>query len=151
MKKKITILVGAQALFTILQVYLISRISLIGKVGISLFYKEYRIFRSPWKTYILFFGIQLTIILLLYFLKNRYSGKITNMAAAVLLAIALFGLLYTYNDFLHTYSHRLLKERFHLGFYLFWTGWISTCVFFLTQRDQKYPQAPRQMPDTTLK
>lgn len=133
MKKQLAILVGAQALLCALSSYLISKISLIGKIGIGLFYKEYKLLRSGWKTFLLFLTIQLLIIGILYFLYSKRSRKTMSYTAVGILVAALAGLWFTYNDFLHTYTHRLLKERFHTGFYLFWIGMTGTAVFFLVQ------------------
>lgn len=133
LKKQVAILVAAQALLCVISAYLISKISLIGKIGIALFYKEYKILRSGWKTFLLFFMIQLVIIGVLYLLHHKRSRKATVCTALGIMAAALIGLGFTYNDFLHTYTHRLLKERFHMGFYLFWIGMIVSCVFFLVQ------------------
>lgn len=133
LKKQVAILVAAQALLCVISAYLISKISLIGKIGIALFYKEYKILRSGWKTFLLFFMIQLVIIGVLYLLHHKRSRKATVYTALGIMAAALTGLGFTYNDFLHTYTHRLLKERFHMGFYLFWIGMIASCVFFLVQ------------------
>lgn len=128
---RIAILVFGQALLCMLATYLVSRISLIGKIGVALFYKEYKIFRSGWKTFLLFFSIQLLIILIQYLLHRRQPRRKAMLASGALLVAGAVGLMITYYDFQHTYSHRLLKERFHLGFYLFWLGWIGSCIFFL--------------------
>lgn len=130
-------LILAQAALCWLSAYLISKISTIGKIGIALFYKEYRLLRSGWKTFLLFFGIQLLIILLLHLTRKRSSAKKTIFTASVFIALALIGLFTTFSDFHQTYSHRLLKERFHLGFYLFWIGWIASCVFFIIESYNK--------------
>ena len=73
----------------------------------------------------------MVIIATLYILRKKYPKKITTLAASTLLMLAILGLLTTLQDFLHTYTHRLLKERFHLGFYIFWLSWIGSCLFFL--------------------
>jgi hypothetical protein len=129
--KRLYLLIGFQALFTLLQTYLISKISTIGKIGIALFYKEYSLLRSGWKTFFLFFAIQMAVIAVLYITNLRSSKKAARLTAYVLIGMALLGLWFNLDDFLHTYSHRLLKERFHLAFYLFWAGWIASCVFFI--------------------
>jgi heme/copper-type cytochrome/quinol oxidase subunit 4 len=121
----------------LLETYLISKISLIGKIGIAIIHKEYRLLRSGWKTFLLFLTIHITIIVILALIKNKKTLKLTAFA---FLAIALIGLIVTYLDFLHTYSHRLLKERFHLGFYLFWFSWITSCIFFLLNPSIKRPE-----------
>ncbi|MET0635343.1 MAG: hypothetical protein ABWZ25_04910 [Chitinophagaceae bacterium] len=131
MKKKIAILVFCQLLFTWIQVYLISKISLIGKIGISLAYKEYKFLRSFWKTWFLLVGVQLLVIAILTYTYRTQTRKKHSITCGVIFLLAVLGLIYTYNDFVHTYSHRLLKERFHLGFYLFWIGMMASSVFFV--------------------
>ena len=130
-RSRIYLLVLSQLLLCWLEAYLISKISLIGRVGIATIHKEYSILRSGWKTFLLLFGIQMVIITTLYTIRKKYPKKITTLAASVLLTLAFIGLLTTLEDFLHTYTHRLLKERFHLGFYIFWLSWIGSCLFFL--------------------
>ncbi len=127
----ITALVLAQAAQSLLATYFISKISLIGKVGIALFYKQYKLLRSGWKTFFLFFGIQLLIIGLLWYMQQKRGRRKTVYTAAIFMILAIIGLVMTYHDFQYTYSHRLLKERFHLGFYLFWIGWMASCIFFM--------------------
>lgn len=143
------LLVLFHTLSTALQVYLISKISTIGKIGIALFYHEYRVFRSGFKTFVLFFSIQLAIIFGLYLLSKYKSRKVILYSTLALILLAVAGLVYTYNDFMYTYSHRLLKERFHLGFYLFWIGMIVTGVFFIQRRSlPAVPIASKQQADT---
>ena len=120
-----------QAVLMLLAGWLISNISWIGRVGINLMYKEYSIFKSWWKTALLLFAIQMVLLLLQNIIRKKYSRPVANIASIVLLIAALAGLAATYNDFQHTFSHRILKEKFHLGFYLFWIGWISTCLYYL--------------------
>jgi len=111
--------------------WLISKISWIGRAGINLVYKEYSIFKSWWKTALLLFVIQMVLLLLQNVIRKKYSRPIANIASIVLLVTALGGLFATYSDFNNNFSHRLLKEKFHLGFYLFWLGWISTCLYYI--------------------
>lgn len=133
MKRKLTFLIAFQSVFTLLQVYLISKISLLGRIGIAIAYTEYKFLRSGWKMYLLLMAVQLlTIGLLRYVYKTRERRTYFTVIGAVA-TVALAGLWFTYNDFTHTLSHRLLKEPFHLGFYLFWLGLLITCAFFAVQ------------------
>ena len=140
--RSVAILAVCQALFTGLQVYLVSKISTIGKIGIALFYHEYRVFRNGWQTFLLFYGIQLAVILLLYFTRKKSGARLAMIVSSTVIFSALAGLLLTYNDFKFTYSHRLLKERFHLAFYLFWLGIMATGIFFLIST--RSPSAQQQ-------
>lgn len=122
--KRITFLLLLQLLFSIISGFLIAQMSFIGKIGIKFFYQEYGVFRSWWKTALLLFGIQLILILLQHFLKK-------NWLSWALMAVAILGLVFTFNDFNNTFSYRLLKEKFHVGFYLFWLSWTLHTVYFL--------------------
>ncbi|MBL7736841.1 MAG: hypothetical protein JNL51_15390 [Chitinophagaceae bacterium] len=131
LSRKISWLIFFQAALCALATYLISRISLMGRIGIATFYKEYKFLRSPWQTYLSIIIIQLLIISLLYILHKRFSRRRTVRASAVILILSAIGLWITYYDFQHTFSHRVLRERFHLGFYLFWIGLMVTSLFFM--------------------
>lgn len=134
-RTRITILILAQALLCLLETYLISKISFIGRVGIATIHKEYRLLRSGWKTFLLLFSIQFAIIIILNIIWKKVSRKSMMLTASTLLGLAVIGFLITFQDFLHTYTHRLLKERFHLGFYIFWLSWMGSCIFFLMTPD----------------
>ena len=129
--RRIYVLLLCQLLLCLLETYLISKISLIGKIGIATVHHEYALLRSFWKTYGLLSLLQVALIITLYMLGKRSSKKITNLVSTILLVVGLLGFLVTFQDFLHTYTHRLLKERFHLGLYIFWLSWMSSCLFFL--------------------
>lgn len=123
-----------QAILSLLSGYLISKMSLIGRIGINLMYSEYIIFKSWWQTALLLFGIQSLLLGVQFFVKKRKGNKLAFRLSLVLLVIALFGLYTTYHDFQHTISHKLLKEKFHLGFYLFWLTWIGGCLFCMSRQ-----------------
>jgi hypothetical protein len=40
----------------------------------------------------------------------------------------------TYNDFRQDLSHRLMGERFHIGAYLVWIGWMIISIYLLLTR-----------------
>lgn len=130
-KRLLIILLVAQALLTLLETYLISKVSFIGKIGIAIIHREYQLLRSPWKTFLLLYCLQLIVVFVLTTIRKRNSNKRLLFSAAIIIVIALLGLFATFHDFQNTYSHRLLKERFHLGFYLFWFAMITTGIFFI--------------------
>jgi hypothetical protein len=112
--------------------FLLSKASLVGRTGINLFYKEYKFLKIWWQGA----GVVLFIFLFLFFLQGFLEKRWEKNSKpvhviAILLAVA--GLYFTYNDFRHTLTHRLLGERFHLGGYLFWIGWILISLFYLTR------------------
>lgn len=123
-----------QAFFSLIAGFLISKMSFIGKLGINLFYSEYTIFKTWWQIGSLLFAIQLLVFGFQLLVKKRKGGKIAFRLSLILLLVALIGLYATYHDFQHTFSHKLLKEKFHLGFYLFWLTWIGGCLFCMAQQ-----------------
>lgn len=131
--KPVRFIILLQAILSLLSGYLISNMSFIGRLGINLFYSEYTIFKSWWQTALMLFIIQIVVFIVQLFVKKRKGGKIGFRLSLVLLLGALIGLYATYHDFQHTFSHKLLKEKFHLGFYLFWLTWIGSCLFCMAQ------------------
>lgn len=111
--------------------YLLSKASLVGKTGIHFFYKEYKFLNHWYKGAALVLAIWMLLILLHgWFNKKLGAGK-ARLAHFISLAIALIGLYLTYSDFRNDLSHRLLGERFHIGAYLFWVGWMLVALFHL--------------------
>jgi hypothetical protein len=119
--------------------YLLSKATLIGRTGIALFYKEYRFFRYWWKGALLIFGVWLLLFLLHHFLQRHLFRRHAALLHITALVIAVIGLYFTYSDFRNDFSHRLLGERFHLGFYLFWVGWMLISLYYLFQRRRAAP------------
>ncbi len=120
--------------------YLMSKASWIGRVGMTLFYKEYNLLKVWWQG-----GLAAFIFLLVLFLLHTLIEKKLPFAGAkivhVLLLAAAGACLYlTYVDFDEDFSHHLLGWRFHYGFYLIWLQWILICFFFLfTSRKKVAP------------
>jgi hypothetical protein len=141
--RRLFVLITSQLLLCWLETYLISKISLIGKIGIATVYKEYHWLRIFWKTYLILSILQLAVILTLYIVERRSAKKITNLISTTLFVAGLLGLILTFQDFFHDYAHRLLKERFHLGFYIFWFSWMATCAYWLfSNRTKPFPPDP---------
>lgn len=119
---------------SVLSGYLLSKINIIGRAGIALFYNEYRFFKYWWKGALAVF----IMLLFLFFLQGFLQKKLVRRHAALLhisaLVIAVIGLYFTYSNFRHDVSYRLIGERFHLGFYLFWIGWMLVSLFYLFQQ-----------------
>ena len=119
--------------------YLLSKATLIGRTGIALFYKEYRFFKYWWKGALAVLTVWLLLFLLHHFLQKRLARRQAALLHMGGLAIAAIGLYITYRDFRIDFSYRLLGERFHLGFYLFWIGWMMVALFYLFQRKPEPP------------
>ena len=107
---------------------------MVGKAGISLFYTQYQFLKSWWKGALLVFIAWMGVFLIQSILHRRVSKKTSNVVVTVSLIIAIIGMFYSYSDFRNTLSHRWLGERFHLGVYLFWLGWIAITIFVALER-----------------
>jgi hypothetical protein len=113
--------------------YLLSKASLVGRVGISLFYKEYKFLKVWWQGGLVIFVAWMLLFVLQGLAQRRLAPKKARIVQVAAILIALIGFYFTYQDFQHTMSHRLLGERFHLGGYLFWLGWIIVSMYYLTE------------------
>ncbi len=111
--------------------YLMSKLTGIGKIGITLMHREYQFLKIWWEGAIaVFLGLSVLFLLNSLFYKI-FPYILAKFLDLVLLATAIYSLYVTYTDFHLDVSHRLLGERFHLGTYLFFVGWILICFFFL--------------------
>ena len=113
--------------------YVLSKASLVGRVGISLFYKQYRFLKVWWQAGLLVFIVWLLLFFLQGWANKKYVREKAKLIHVGSILVGVVGLYFTYQDFRHTISHRWLGERFHLGGYLFWLGWIMIGVFYLTE------------------
>lgn len=136
MKNRI-IAVLVLAFSSLLSGILISKMSFIGRVGITIIYNEYAILKSWWKTALLFFAIQAILFVVFSIWQKQNTSKLKQFILPIIfLFIGFGGLYYSYNDFTQT-SHRLLKASFHFGFYLFWMTWFANCIYFLIKRPKE--------------
>ena len=127
--KKILNIILFQAVISLISGILLSKMSFIGKVGISVVYKEYTLLKTWWKAALVVFAIQLLIIGILYITKRYYAYKNFVIVSLIIFIIGLLGLFYTYIDFTTT-SHKYMNSKFHSGGYIFWAGWFITCFYF---------------------
>ncbi|HEX2535143.1 MAG TPA: cytochrome d ubiquinol oxidase subunit II [Chitinophagaceae bacterium] len=129
--------IGLLAVLSGISGYLLSKASGIGRLGINLFYKEYRFLKVWWQGGAVVFGTLLLLFFLQGWAARRLAPGKARLVHLLCILAALAGLYFTYNDFRHTLSHRLLGERFHLGAYLFWAGWILVSLFYLALRPRR--------------
>lgn len=122
------------ALFSIITGYVLSAISLVGRAGISLFHTQYQFLKTWWKGALLVFIVWLILFTVQSILYRKVRKKASNIIQAVSLFAAVAGLYFSYSDFRNTLSHRWLGERFHLGVYMFWLGWIAITIFSALQK-----------------
>ena len=132
--KRTSFLLFILAILSAISGYLLSKASLVGKAGISMFYREYQFLKVWWQGALAVFVVLLIFVLIQGAIQRKAARGTANFIHIICILLALAGLYFTYNDFRHDLSHRLLGERFHLGAYLFWVGWMIISMFFLAQR-----------------
>lgn len=129
MKKILNILIF-QFLLSIISALLLSQMSWLGRVGISLFQKDYAILKDPIQSAPTIFGIQFLVIVILHLFYVYSKRKLAKWICVLIFLLAILGLLYTIYDFRETFSHRILKAKFHYGFYLIWIGMMISSVYY---------------------
>lgn len=110
---------------------LLSRASLVGKSGMTLFYTEYNFLKTWWKGALLIFIILFLIYLIQGMLQKQKPPGQKKMINYIAIFLATAGWYFTYLDFNNTVSHRFLGTAFHIGGYLFWIGWIAISIKYL--------------------
>lgn len=119
--------------------YVLSKASLVGRAGISLFYTQYKFLKTWWQGGLVVFAVWMLLFFLQGLAQRKWSPATSRLVHVAAILVASAGLYFTYQDFRHTLSHRWLGERFHLGGYLFWIGWIAISVFYLTENRKTKP------------
>lgn len=137
MKRNITYLILLSFL-SFVSGYLLSKLSMTGKFGINLLYKQYKFLKNPLKGSTLILSLYLILFLLLYFVYKRWTNNNPNKISILILLLGIIGALLTYYDFVHTLAHKILGQSFHFGAYVFWLGWISIPVYYLANRKKAY-------------
>ena len=139
--KRNSLLVLSLAIFSIIAGYLLSGISVVGRTGINLFYTQYKLFKTWWKSALLVFIVWVILFAIQSAFQKRLSKTAANIMNGSLLIIAAAGLYLSYSDFHSSLSHRWLGQRFHLGVYLFWLGWIGISIFLLLKKKDSLADA----------
>lgn len=125
-------------ILSVLSGVLLSNASWVGKAGMSLFYQEYNFLKIWWKGATLIFLILMGLYGLQSLIHKTTSKKTANLTHGIAIVAALAGLYFSYTDFRNDFSHRLLGERFHIGVYLFWIGWVVISIYLLlTKKNEK--------------
>ena len=129
------------AVLSVVAGYLLSKVSIVGRMGMKIFYKEYLFLRSWWKDTLLLFVVLIILFVVQDYLKQKLPWNRSNKIFVISVVLALAGLYISYDDFRHTISHHLLGERFHIGVYLFWVGWMVTSLYYIVQNalDKRLP------------
>ena len=144
--KRISILVVFLAALAALSGYLMSKASFIGRLGMTYFYKEYRFLKTWWKGALAVFVVWMIVLIVQTIVEKKLKKRTASLIHIVFILLALLGLYFTYSDFQNTTSHRWLKEKFHIGAYLFWLGWIIISVFCMFQKRKELPQQESELP-----
>jgi hypothetical protein len=127
--KRTSLLVVFLAALASLSGYLMSKASFVGRLGMTFVYKEYRFLKTWWKGALAVFLVWMLLLVIQYIVERKLSKQKAVIVHVIFILLALVGLYFTYCDFQNTTSHRWLKERFHIGAYLFWLGWIIVTIF----------------------
>lgn len=146
LKRTIYLLIFLAAL-SLLSGYQISKASWVGKLGISLFYKQYNFLKIWWQAALIVFGGLLVLLIISALARKTLNPLSAIIANIISLLLALGGLYFTYKDFRHDISHRLLGEPFHIGVYLFWIGWISISLVYLFSKKKAVETFPKDPGD----
>ena len=136
MAKKISILVLCLAALAALSGYLMSKASFIGRIGMTFIYKEYGFLKTWWKGALAVFVVWMIVLAIQAIVEKNLPKLKATIVHAIFILLALIGLYFTYSDFQHSTSHRWLKEKFHIGAYLFWLGWIIISAFSIVQKKE---------------
>ncbi|MGZ3881699.1 MAG: cytochrome d ubiquinol oxidase subunit II [Flavisolibacter sp.] len=131
--KFVSFLVLFLALLACLSGYLMSKASFVGRLGMTYVYKEYRFLKTWWQGALAVFVVWIILLVIQTVVERKLSKTRATVIHVIFILLALVGLYFTYSDFQHTTSHRWLKERFHIGAYLFWLGWIIISAFCIVQ------------------
>lgn len=134
--KGLSTLIMFQALLATISGTMMANMSTIGRIGIFFFYREYSTLKVWWKTALILFGIQLMVIFILWLMKKLVYHPAGLILPILALAVGVYGAYLTYIDFTTT-SHRYMKSEFHIGGYLFWGGWVISCLYFLIVRPKR--------------
>jgi hypothetical protein len=132
--KRTSLLLVFLAALASLSGYLMSKASFIGRLGMTYVYKEYRFLKTWWKGALAVFVVWIILLVIQYIVERKLSKQKAIIVHVIFILLALVGLYFTYSDFRNTTSHRWLKERFHIGAYLFWLGWIIITLFCMVQK-----------------
>lgn len=140
--KRLAFLITFLAALATLSGYLMSKASFVGRLGMTYVYKEYRFLKTWWKGALAVFVAWMILLLIQWIIEKKLSKQKATLIHILFILLAVAGLYFTYADFQHTTSHRWLKERFHIGAYLFWLGWIIISVFYMVQKREVSPPTP---------
>lgn len=128
------------AALALLSGYLMSKASLIGRLGMTFIFEEYAFLKIWWQGALAVFAAWMFLLLIQSTISMKISRQKARFIHFSFIVLALVGLYFTFTDFQTTTTHRWLKERFHLGAYLFWFGWIIISIFCIARNPGLLPE-----------
>lgn len=137
MKRNYLLLIFILVFLSLLSGNLTAGVSLIGKIGISFFYKQFSFFQSWWQSSLVCLALMLVVGILLYFIDRSLQGINRKIVLIISFLVFLVGLYFTFRDFRTDLAHRWLGERFHVGIYLYWMGFCIISLFFALTEKKK--------------
>ncbi|MEO6914745.1 MAG: hypothetical protein ABI151_03050 [Chitinophagaceae bacterium] len=123
--------------------YLISKASFFGGMGMSLFYRNYAFLKTWWKGAIVVFILLMALLAIQAQIQQRVEQA--KRIQIIILVFAAVGLYFTFSTFRHDLSYRLMGERFHLGFYLFWIGSMIISLYYIFVKSPLIPTDPTRV------
>jgi hypothetical protein len=136
MKRTLTI-TALLAMLSAIAGILLSNASFVGRTGITLFFREYGFLKVWWQAALAVFSVWMALLLVHRLVQQLLCENISRTLHVAALMVAGTGLYFTYYDFRHALSHRLLGQSFHLGGYLFWIGWMLISLSHLWQQNNQ--------------
>lgn len=137
MKRNYLLLFFILVCLSLLSGNLTAGVSLVGKIGISFFYKHFSFFQSWWQSSLVCLALMLVVGAILYFIDRSTNGLKRKIVLIACFLIFLAGLYFTFRDFRTDLAHRWLGERFHVGVYLYWIGLGIISLFFALTEKKK--------------
>lgn len=135
--KRFWIIFIVQFCISLISAYLIAQMSWLGRIGISLFYTEYAILKSFWKVALILFSVQTLLLIILHTLYAFRKILALKIVSGITSISSLLGLAYAVYDFSETFSHRILKEKFHMGVYVFLVSVFCLSIFYFFSRKKQ--------------
>ena len=133
MKKAIQLLLFLAALSAI-SGYLMSQMSFVGRIGINIIHRDYKFLKIWWQGAITVYTVLLAVFLIHALLHKILQNVVAKIVHFLFFTAGVVGMYFTFVDFEDDFTHKLLRQRFHIGAYLFWVGCMLISLFFITQK-----------------
>jgi threonine/homoserine efflux transporter RhtA len=135
--KRYPLLLALLVALAALSGWLMSHLNVIGRIGVNWIHQEYKFLKVWWQGGGLVLAVWLVLLAIHALFQSGKNIARARIAHGTSLFLAIVGLWFTYQDFRTDFTHRIIGERFHLGAYLFWIGWMLIALFFLTAQKRR--------------